>query len=85
MSVVLTVESVIVLRGFTAIERCLLVLATALMLIVELLNSAIKSVVHRISLEHHALSGQVKAMGSAAILLSLIFWCYAWFEVLIIA
>ncbi len=64
-------------------ERCLLVLATALMLIVELLNSALEPVVDRIGLEHHALSGQAKDMGSAAILVSLLFGCYAKFEVLI--
>ena len=80
---VLIVVPVIVLLDLTAIERCLLVLVTALVLIVELLNSAIESAVDRIGLEHHALSGQAKDMGSAAVLVSLLLWCYVWFEVLI--
>ncbi len=80
---VLIVIPVIVLLDLTAIERCLLVLVTALVLIVELLNSAIESVVDRIGLEHHVLSGQAKDMGSAAVLVSLLLWCYVWFEVLI--
>ena len=80
---VLIVVPVIVLLDLTAIERCLLVLVTALVLIVELLNSAIESAVDRIGLEHHALSGQAKDMGSAAVLVALLLWCYVWFEVLI--
>ena len=80
---VLIVVPVIVLLDLTAIERCLLVLVTALVLIVELLNSAIESAVDRIGLEHHALSGQAKDMGSAAVLIALLLWCYVWFEVLI--
>ncbi|MDA8141457.1 MAG: diacylglycerol kinase [Desulfobacteraceae bacterium] len=58
--------------GTTAVERALLIFSALLMLIVELLNSAIEAVVDRIGLEDHPLSGQAKDMGSAAILVTLI-------------
>ena len=79
----LIVVPVIVLLDLAAIERCVLVLVTALVLIVDLLNSAIESVVDRIGLEHHVLLGQAKDMGSAAVLVSSLLWCYIWFKVLI--
>jgi diacylglycerol kinase (ATP) len=42
-----------------------------LVVIVELLNSAIEAVVDRIGTEHHNLSGQAKDMGSAAVFFAL--------------
>ncbi len=79
----LTALAVILITDLSAIERILLVLATVLVLIVELRNSAIESVIDRIGLEHHVLSGQAKDMGSAAVALTLILWIYIWCEVLI--
>jgi diacylglycerol kinase (ATP) len=58
--------------GTTALQRAVLIFSALLMLIVELLNSAIEAVVDRIGLEDHPLSGQAKDMGSAAILVTLI-------------
>ncbi len=52
--------------GKTGVERALLVGSLFLLLIVELLNSAIEAVVDRIGLDHHELSGRAKDMGSAA-------------------
>ncbi|NTS77275.1 diacylglycerol kinase [Catenovulum sp. SM1970] len=49
-----------------------------LVLIVELLNSAIEATVDRISLEHHKLAGQAKDMGSAAVALSLLMVVLVW-------
>jgi len=49
-----------------------------LVLIVELLNSAIESVVDRIGEEDHPLSGRAKDMGSAAVLMSLIATALVW-------
>ena len=66
----------------TSTQRSFLVAATILVLIVELLNSAIEAIVDRVSLEHHELSGRAKDMGSAAVFCSLILWCYVWIEVL---
>ncbi len=57
--------------GDTAIERALMIGAVLLVLIVELLNSAIEAAVDRISLEHHDLIKRAKDMGSAAVMIAL--------------
>lgn len=62
----------------SVVEWLLLVLPLLLLLIVELLNSAIESVVDRIGDEPHRLSGQAKDMGSAAVLFSLLMVAAAW-------
>ena len=64
--------------GQTAAHRALLLLMPWLVLIVELLNSAIEAVVDRIGAERHPLSGQAKDMGSAAVLFSLIATGLVW-------
>lgn len=56
----------------------LLVLPLLLLLIVELLNSAIENVVDRIGHELHHLSGRAKDMGSAAVLLCLLMTGLSW-------
>ena len=60
------------------VERVALVATTLLVLIVELLNSAVEAVVDRIGPELHELSGRAKDMGSGAVLISLLLWLYAW-------
>lgn len=62
----------------TPLEWIALVSPLFLLLIVELLNSAIESVVDRIGDEVHPLSGQAKDMGSAAVLLSLLMIAASW-------
>lgn len=52
-----------------------------LLLIVEMLNSAIESVVDRIGSEQHDLSGRAKDMGSAAVLFSLLITAAAWLTI----
>jgi len=64
--------------GQTAVERSLLVGSCLLVLITELMNSAVEAVVDRVSLEHHILSGRAKDLGSAAVLLSLILMGVIW-------
>ena len=54
-----------------------------LVLIVELLNSAVEAVVDRVSLEHHHLSKRAKDVGSAAVLLALINVVVIWSCVLL--
>lgn len=56
--------------GRTPIEKALLVSSVLLVLIVELLNTGIETVVDRIGLERHELSGLAKDVGSTAVLLS---------------
>lgn len=63
------------------VERSLLIGLTMLVMIVELLNSAIEALVDRIGAEHHELSGRAKDMGSAAVLLTLAVWTYTWVDI----
>jgi diacylglycerol kinase (ATP) len=68
--------------GHNGIERALLVTPVLILLIVELLNSAIEATVDRIGLERHALAGLAKDIGSAAVLLSIILVAVVWTLVL---
>lgn len=52
--------------------KALMIASVILVLIVELLNSAVEAAVDRISLENHALAKRAKDIGSAAVLLALI-------------
>ncbi len=65
--------------GESAEQQSILIGSCLIVVIVELLNSAIESVVDRIGPEHHELSGRAKDMGSAAVLLSLalVFICWS--------
>ncbi|WP_333795974.1 diacylglycerol kinase [Rheinheimera sp.] len=56
----------------------LLVSVLLLVLIVELLNSAIETLTDRVSLERHELSGRAKDLGSAAVTLSLTVVAIVW-------
>jgi diacylglycerol kinase (ATP) len=68
--------------GRSGVERALLVAPVLLILIVELLNSAIEATVDRIGLERHALAGLAKDIGSAAVMLSFILLGVIWLLVL---
>ncbi|MCK5639357.1 MAG: diacylglycerol kinase [Gammaproteobacteria bacterium] len=57
--------------GNDGVERALLVGSLLLVLIVELINSAIEAVVDRVGIEQHELSGRAKDIGSAAVFLAL--------------
>ena len=67
------------LLGSDAVERILLLGTLLLVLIVELLNTALEAVVDRVGPELHPLSGAAKDAGSAAVLLTLLLtglvWC----------
>ena len=69
--------------GHTGIERALLVAPLLLILIVELLNSAIEVAIDRIGVERHALSGLAKDLGSAAVLTSFLLLAAIWGLVLL--
>ncbi|NBV74443.1 MAG: diacylglycerol kinase [Methylococcaceae bacterium] len=69
--------------GANAIEKVLLMGSVILVLVVELLNSAVEAVVDRVGLEHHELSGRAKDIGSAAVMLSLIWAGITWALILI--
>jgi diacylglycerol kinase (ATP) len=67
--------------GRTAVERVILIGSCLLVLIVELLNSAVEAVVDRVGDEHHELSGRAKDLGSAAVFLSLVAVAIVWLTV----
>lgn len=64
--------------GDSAVERSLLIGTCLLVLVVELLNSAIESVVDRIGTDRHQLSGRAKDMGSAAVFVSVLLTVICW-------
>ena len=64
--------------GHSGIERALLIGPMLLILIVELVNSAIEATVDRIGLERHALAGLAKDIGSAAVLMSFVLLTAVW-------
>ena len=62
--------------------RALMIASVLLVLIVELLNSAVEATVDRISLENHVLAKRAKDIGSAAVFLSVINVAVVWLLVL---
>ena len=65
-----------------AVGKALMIASVLLVLIVELLNSAVEATVDRISLEDHQLAKRAKDIGSAAVLLSLVNLAVVWALVL---
>lgn len=61
-----------------ALHRILMVGSVILVMIVELLNSAVEAVVDRVSMERHALAKRAKDIGSAAVLLALVNLAVVW-------
>jgi len=68
--------------GRSGVERALLVSPMLLILVVEILNSAVEAVVDRSGTERHPLAGMAKDMGSAAVMLSFALLGTVWFLVL---
>lgn len=68
--------------GETGVERALLVGPMLLILVVELLNSAVEATVDRIGLERHPLSGIAKELGSAAVFVAFVLLGLNWLLVL---
>jgi len=64
--------------GETAVQWALLIGSSLLVLITELLNSAVEKVVDRIGTEHHILSKQAKDLGSAAAAVSMLTAVIVW-------
>jgi len=69
--------------GQTPIEQVLLVTTLLIVLLTELLNSAIEAAIDRISEDHHELSGRAKDIGSAAVFMSLTIVVVVWAGILI--
>ncbi len=62
----------------TGTERAIMIASVLLVLIVELLNSAVEAAVDRISLENHRLAKRAKDIGSASVLIALINVLMVW-------
>jgi diacylglycerol kinase (ATP) len=66
--------------GKTPVEKVLLIGSWLLVLLVEVINSAIETIIDRIGLEAHFLSKKAKDIGSAAVLMAIIIagvvWCF---------
>jgi diacylglycerol kinase (ATP) len=68
--------------GRDGLERALLVATVLLVLVVELLNSAVEATVDRISLDNHRLAKRAKDIGSAAVMLAIATAAAVWFLIL---
>lgn len=69
--------------GETAVEKLLLIGSMVLVMLVELLNSAVEAVVDRVGFEHHELSGRAKDIGSAAVMMALAWAAITWALILL--
>ena len=80
-----TITIVLFLLSFwlaqTVVEWLLLILPLFLLLIAEILNSAIENTVDRIGEEHHVLSGRAKDMGSSAVMFCLFLIAIVWLSI----
>jgi len=69
--------------GDDGVERALLVGTVLMILVVELLNSAVEATVDRVSLDDHNLAKRAKDMGSAAVMVALACAVAVWLLVLL--
>ena len=70
--------------GEGGVEKALLVASVLLLLLVEVLNSALEAVVDRFGGEHHELSGRAKDQGSAAVAVAIVIMAAVWGLVLFV-
>lgn len=69
--------------GRTRLEQAIMISALLIVIIVELLNTAIEKTIDRISIEQNQLSKKVKDMGSAAVLGAILNATMVWAMVLV--
>jgi len=69
--------------GDGGVKRALLIGSALLVVVVEVLNSAVETVVDRIGLEHHELSGRAKDLGSAAVFCAIVLALVVWLVLLL--
>ena len=78
IALTLVLTPVAIWLGRTPVERVMLIGCCVLVLIVELLNSAVEAAIDRHGDELHELSGRAKDLGSAAVFLSLVLGGGVW-------
>ncbi|GLO60314.1 diacylglycerol kinase [Vibrio sp. MACH09] len=66
----------------TVVEKILLIGVLVIVLLCELLNSAIEAIVDRVGTEYHELSGRAKDIGSASVFVALTFASFTWIGIL---
>ena len=69
--------------GENKFEIVFLIVSTLLILLVELLNTALETTLNRIGLEENNLTKYAKDLGSGAVLMSLFIWLATWFLIVI--
>jgi len=69
--------------GQTGMERAVLISSPMIVVVTELLNSALEAVVDRIGLDYHPLAKQAKDLGSAAVFVSITIVIIIWMLILI--
>jgi diacylglycerol kinase (ATP) len=67
----------------TPLERLLMISTVVMVMIVEVLNSAIETVVDRVSTDKHKLSGRAKDYGSFAVLMTILVASATWLTILL--
>ena len=81
----ISLSAVLLLISFwlaqTLVEWLLLILPLFLLVIAEVLNSAIENTVDRIGKEYHILSGRAKDMASSAVMFCLILIAIIWLSI----
>ncbi|EOU2519084.1 diacylglycerol kinase [Vibrio cholerae] len=78
LALLVIAAGVLCLLGLPILERLLMFSSVVLVLIIELVNSAIEAVVDRVGSERHELSGRAKDIGSAAVMVSLLLAGLIW-------
>ena len=73
---------IIVFIDLTLVNKLLMFITLMLMLLSEVINSAIERVVDLVTLEHHAMAGRAKDVGSAIVFISIFIFCVTWASIL---
>ena len=81
--VTIILSFVAILLPITALECALLIASLLLVIIVELINSAIEATIDRIGSDFHELSGRAKDIGSAAVFVALLLAMLMWVMIVV--
>lgn len=68
--------------GQSGLERAFLVASLLIVLVTELINSAVETAIDRVGIDHHPLSKQAKDLGSAAVFVAMVNVAAVWLLVL---
>ena len=82
LTIGIALTSAALFLSISAVDKALLIGSVMLVLITEVINSAIETAIDRISYEIHDLAGKAKDLGSAAVLLSIINCIIFWMLIL---